>query len=1023
MKRLLVIILAIFFYAGLNNSVHAQKPLTKLDREYGSSQFDNAREVIPTPDGGFVLAGNSKGFSADGTSDFYLVKLDASGTTQWEQTADGDNATVVNYETGPLTTPSSAARSNQLGYWGNQLQLTNDGGYMMAGTSAYSILQDPPQDFRGYPLVVKFDASGNVVWSKEYRGNYPIKNLESIEKINGGYVLAGRSTEGGNSAIYLKIDENGNVLWESIQHVLGFAYAIDVVEMDNGNILGYAYSIGSGTGFRSYLLELNGSTGALVNQHDMNALGYNFWVTDIEKTSDGFALVGGNWSPYDKPAAAKLDASAQLEWFHIYQDSVIYSSRPYAVTEDSEGNFIASGYVNQTANDKIGLFSFSADDGSLNWFHQYTTGGVEFGSSIAIAQDGDYVLSSVNESNLNSTNMRFIKSGSVDVPGYITGRVVVDDDQNCQLSTGDPGVANQMVQAVGSNGVYQTLTDNQGNYSLTVDRGDYLVSMAPQPNGGLFIPSTTCTASPYATTVVRSQTSPDNDFIVQYAAMPGDPSCAVTVSSEYGEDGPCPGGGSLITPCPGFRYTYCVLYTNMQQDSIDLGQMEMNIQIPDFVVGSIDITSIDDLTPTITINDFQPPGSTDITIQSGTVIPIGGSFEYCISFIIEPSFTGPYQVSADGFNYNLAAPEDVCIPVTTHDVDDQCSCDPNDMQVYPMGCGPEGNVRTDEHLAYKVRFENIGTGNAHDIVVRNTLDSDLDVSTIRLVESSHTVTSFRILPGNELEVVFEDVELPGIQSALNKGYFIYMIEPLANSLDGTVIENGAAIYFDQNEPVITNTVVNTLYANPSVEADFTYVKSCTSSGNEFDFNYSGGTSGATFAWNFGPNASPSASSEMNLLGVSFPSGTHTVSLTVSKNGCSETIEMDVESINVVNIGNRVLVCHNGQTLSLPAPAAAAHLQHGDCLGACTGKSAVIPAEIFGDVLLYPNPTKSVINLQSETPIIGEVVVMGVDGRIISIHDGSDLQLLSINVESLSRGSYIVQMETKDGLQLIKFFRE
>jgi uncharacterized repeat protein (TIGR01451 family) len=134
------------------------------------------------------------------------------------------------------------------------------------------------------------------------------------------------------------------------------------------------------------------------------------------------------------------------------------------------------------------------------------------------------------------------------------------------------------------------------------------------------------------------------------------------------------------------------------------------------------------------------------------------------------------------------------------------SYDPNDKICF------EGDTitidETDEFLTYRVRFQNDGNWFARNIVVTDIIDPKLDMDTFELVGSSHDV-KIRSNPDNprKLEFVFRNINLNWSSQNLaeSQGYFIYKIKPNADAVEGSSIENTAAIYFDYNDPIITNT--------------------------------------------------------------------------------------------------------------------------------------------------------------------------------------------------------------------------
>ena len=140
-----------------------------------------------------------------------------------------------------------------------------------------------------------------------------------------------------------------------------------------------------------------------------------------------------------------------------------------------------------------------------------------------------------------------------------------------------------------------------------------------------------------------------------------------------------------------------------------------------------------------------------------------------------------------------------------------CSFDPNDKQVTPAGVGEANYTLMNEELIYTIRFQNTGNDTAFTVVVRDTLATNLDWSTFRPITSSHAMQVQR--NGNGLiNFTFNNINLPDstTNEAASHGFIMYAVRPQTNLPDATNISNTAYIYFDQNEPVITNSTQNML---------------------------------------------------------------------------------------------------------------------------------------------------------------------------------------------------------------------
>ncbi|URM35773.1 DUF7619 domain-containing protein [Flavobacterium anhuiense] len=134
------------------------------------------------------------------------------------------------------------------------------------------------------------------------------------------------------------------------------------------------------------------------------------------------------------------------------------------------------------------------------------------------------------------------------------------------------------------------------------------------------------------------------------------------------------------------------------------------------------------------------------------------------------------------------------------------SYDPNDKTCL------EGKVIKPEligqYVHYLIRFENTGTYNAENVVIKDIIDtSKFDVSTLVPTSSSHSYIT-KISEGNKVEFIFEKINLP-FDDANNDGYIAFKIKTLPTLVVGDTFENEANIYFDYNFPILTNKETST----------------------------------------------------------------------------------------------------------------------------------------------------------------------------------------------------------------------
>jgi hypothetical protein len=201
---------------------------------YGAAQNDAVYSVVQASDGGYALSGDSDSYGS-GQTNLWLIKTDANGTAQWNQTYGGAN-----------------------NYVASNLIKTTDGGYALAGTV---------QTGSGNQYVLlKTDSSGTEQWTKTYSGTVTSDNLYGIQTSDGGYALTG-VTDAANpaqtKAMLVKTDAAGVQQWNqtfggSAQNVLGA-----VVQNSDGTYTLGGYTNSTGSGAEDFWLVKTDANGVL----------------------------------------------------------------------------------------------------------------------------------------------------------------------------------------------------------------------------------------------------------------------------------------------------------------------------------------------------------------------------------------------------------------------------------------------------------------------------------------------------------------------------------------------------------------------------------------------------------------------------------------------------------------------------------------------------------------------------------------------------------------------------------------
>ena len=153
------------------------------------------------------------------------------------------------------------------------------------------------------------------------------------------------------------------------------------------------------------------------------------------------------------------------------------------------------------------------------------------------------------------------------------------------------------------------------------------------------------------------------------------------------------------------------------------------------------------------------------------------------------------------------------IASTTSSNEVTCGYDPNDKRIVPEGYGEPHYILDDTELNYFIRFQNTGNAPAINVTVVDTLDVNLDLSSLELSATSHEMEMSVDSLTRAISFHFPNIFLPDSTSnePESHGFITFKVKAPAGLAPETRIENTAYIYFDNNPAIITNTTWNTIF--------------------------------------------------------------------------------------------------------------------------------------------------------------------------------------------------------------------
>jgi len=267
---------------------------------------------------------------------------------------------------------------------------TKDKGYICTG---YTV-SERRTDFD--IKVVKLDASGNLVWEKTFGGEFHERSYSVQQTSDGGYVVAGYTMSfgaGGRDVYVLKLDANGNTLWERTFGGSGDDVAHSIQQTSDGGYIvgGYTESFGT-SGKNIYVLKLD-ADGKRVWERTFKGTGDDM-AHSVQQTSDGGYILAGRTRSLDtghkEACVIKLDAKGDLVWQSTFSGTG--DSIAFCVQETTDGGYIVAGVADSVGvGSSISVLKLNAS-GQLQW--QKTYGGNTDNEAYSVQQtrDGGYIV-------------------------------------------------------------------------------------------------------------------------------------------------------------------------------------------------------------------------------------------------------------------------------------------------------------------------------------------------------------------------------------------------------------------------------------------------------------------------------------------------------------------------------------------------------------------------------------------------------------------------------------------------------
>jgi hypothetical protein len=356
---------------------------------------------------------------------------------------------------------------------GNSVQQTNDGGYIIAGTTYGNGFAEV--------YLIKTDGSGIEQWTRTFGGTVQGKGHSVQQTTDGGYIITGytNSLSNGKSDVYLiKTDGSGIEQWTKTFGGTDDDCGNSVQQTTDGGyiITGYTASFGNDTLTDVYLIKTDGNGNEQWSETFSGA--YNDVGSSVQQTTDGGYIITGS-----KGSASintrnvyliKTDGSGIEQWTKTFGGTD--DDYGNSVQQTTDGGYIITGYTASFGNGGSDVYLIKTDgSGNEQWTRKIGSTSYDLGSSVQQTTDGGYIITGYTKQIDGSIDddVYLIKTdGNGAVQWTITfGGTDADYGNSVQQTTDGgyiiTGYTNSFITAVIGFDVYLIKTDGNGNITST----------------------------------------------------------------------------------------------------------------------------------------------------------------------------------------------------------------------------------------------------------------------------------------------------------------------------------------------------------------------------------------------------------------------------------------------------------------------------------------------------------------------------------------------------------------------------
>ncbi|MGY5854669.1 MAG: hypothetical protein RTU92_13960, partial [Candidatus Thorarchaeota archaeon] len=307
----------------------------------------------------------------------------------------------------------------------------SSGGYLL--TCSIYDFEEKDDDW----WIVRIDENRTMVWNQSFGGPDLDWCRSVVECASGGFAVVGETKSygsGGTDVWLIRIDDDGNQLWNETYGGSGYDWGADIIQLEDGGfaIAGFTESYGSGTD-DAWLIRTD-ENGTLLWHQPYGGVGYDRAVSIVQSDDGGFVLAGRyHVSDHMDVWLFKTTSTGSLVWSRTFGGS--NWDQGYDLVQLGSSGYAVLGYTRSIGAGDRNVYLIRTDlNGFELWSEVYGDVGSDDGISIVnCSDDGFALLASTDGYNGNTLLIRTDSTGQALWAGSYGGspsEIVYNSDGN-----------------------------------------------------------------------------------------------------------------------------------------------------------------------------------------------------------------------------------------------------------------------------------------------------------------------------------------------------------------------------------------------------------------------------------------------------------------------------------------------------------------------------------------------------------------------------------------------------------------